>query len=244
VWNSLKVLSAVVMAIALVSCSRTAEPQRPIRTFEPSVSPTAPAKRTPASEKACSLLTSDERRGLAGTTMDQVVPGNPAQAAYSCEWVHSLLEPATMKVSLDAMEADRWASRNGVQIESATQNSQGDKEKLAQLRTALRDIRRGPNGMTPERGCDIFGLIYSVRGFKPGDTVVFPYGDGRLNGVFAASCTAGVVVAVGYSEYGLVATAALAEAVMKLRAAAEERAIERFGPSSTEETAPTTKPRS
>src|SRR5690349_1441060 len=95
------VLVAALAIAAVAACTRTADVPRPTHTLQPSVSPTQSVKPTAKRETACSLMTGDERRSIAGTTMDKVMPSNPVAEKHLCQWVHSFTETVDMSIELE-----------------------------------------------------------------------------------------------------------------------------------------------
>lgn len=223
-----KTLAVAIAIAALAACSRTADVPRPTHTLEPSVAPTPTATSTVKRETACSLMTAEERRSLAGTTMDEVMPANPVAAERQCQWVHSFTETVTMSVAIEAMDARDWAKRSVAILGETIRNPKTDKTKLTQIRKGVVDIRSGT--LTRERACEIYWLMAGLNGFKEGDDVVYPTWTTQTASVVSSSCVDGVFTSVTYTERNLYPTPSLGDLVVQARQSVEERAIERFGP--------------
>ena len=233
-------LVAAVAIAAVAACSRTADVPRPTHTLQPSVSPTQSVKPTAKRETACSLMTSDERRSLGGTTMDKVMRTNPVAAQHQCQWVHSFTETVNMSVEIEAMDARDWAQRSAAVLGESIRNPKTDKERLSQIRQGLIDIRSGK--LTRDRACEIYWLMAALNGFTKGDEVVYPAWTTQTASVVSSSCLDGVFTSVTYTERNLYPTPSLGDLVVKAREAVEKRAIERFGPDAENDASATPTP--
>jgi len=218
-------LVAAVAIAAVAACSRTADVPRPTHTLEPSVTPTERVKPTTKRLTACTLMTSEERQALAGTTMDQVMPSNPATAENHCEWVHSFKEANVMSVKVEARDARDWARRSATGLGSSLAKPRADRKRLGEF---LGDLRSGK--LTREGACEMYRLMMIANGAKEGAEVVYPIGGYPMSSVVSTSCVDGVYTAVSYAEPNLYPTWALGDQVVKARQAVEKRAVERFGP--------------
>lgn len=220
-------LAATIVA-ALTSCSRPADVPRPTHTLQPSVEPTSTARPTSTRLTACSLMTAEERRALAGTTMDEVMPSNPISAEHQCQWVHSFKETVSMSIAVDALDARDWAKRASATLGDAIRNPKIEKKNVEEIRKGVLDIRSGK--LTRERACEIYWLMASLRGYEEGDEIVYPAGNAQMGSVVSTSCVDGVFTSVSYAERNLFPTPTLGDLVVKAREAVEKRAVERFGP--------------
>ena len=233
-------LAAAVAIAALAACSRTADVPRPTHTLQPSVAPTQSVKPTTQRQTACSLMTADERRSLAGTAMDNVMPANPVVAEHQCQWVHSFTETVNMSVEIEAMDARDWAKRSAAILGESIRNPKTDKRRLGQIRQGVLDIRSGK--LTRDRACEIYWLMASLNGFTKGDDVVYPTWTVQTASVVSSSCVDGVFTSVTYTERNLYPTPSLGDLVVKARRAVEKRAVERFGPDAEEDASATPSP--
>lgn len=234
------VLVAALAVAALAACSRTADVPRPTHTLQPSVAPTQSVKPTTERQTACSLMTAEERRSLAGTTMDNVMPTNPVAAEHQCKWVHSFTETVTMSVEIEAMDARDWAKRSVAILGEAMRNPKTDKRRLSQIRQGAIDIRSGE--LTRDRACEIYWLMATLNGFTKGEEVVYPAWTTQTGSVVSSSCVDGVFTSVTYTEQNLFPTPTLGDLVVKARQAVEKRAIERFGPEAEDDASATPRP--
>jgi hypothetical protein len=236
IFRDVLVAAAVIAAVA--ACSRTADAPRPTHTFEPSVAPTQSVKPSAKRETACSLMTAEERRSLAGTTMDRVMPSNPVVAVHQCKWVHSFTETVTMSVQVDAMDSRDWAKQNLPTVSGSVRNPKADTKMISDVRDAATDIRSGK--LTRERACEIYSLMTRLMGFTEDDEVVFPNWTSQDEAsVVSTSCLDGVVTSVTYTERHLYPTPSLGDLVVKARQAVEKRAVERFGADAEPSATPT-----
>jgi hypothetical protein len=229
----MRVLACAVLVAGLAACSRTADLPRNPSTFEPSVTPDAPSRKSAPSKRrvVCTVLSADERQVLVGTTMNEVAPVPPPEAEHRCTWVHSFRESAQFRITVEAMDARRWAERARPQLENLLRAHGGDPKYLGRLRTAMRDLQEADR-LSPERGCQIYWLSLAKSGFKEGDDVVYAYPEGDIGHVESTSCEEGVFTSVKYSELRLIPPVALLSAVAKARQSAEARAIAAFSPGS------------
>ena len=229
----MRVLAGTVLVAGLVACTRTADVPRNPSTFEPSVTPDAPSRKAAPSKRrvVCTLLSADERRALVGTTMNEVAPVPPTEAEHRCTWIHSFRETAQFRITVEAMDARRWAKRSGPQLENLMRANSGDRKYLTKLRTAMRDLQKA-DSLSADRACQIYELSLAKSGFKEGDEVVYAYPEGDIGHVESTSCEEGVFTSVKYSELRLIPPQALLPAVAKARQSAEERAIAAFSPGS------------
>lgn len=234
------VLVLAVAITALAACSRTADVPRPTHTLQPSVAPTQSVKPTTQRQTACSLMTADERRSLAGTTMDNVMPTNPVAAEHQCQWVHSFTQTVTMSVEIEAMDARDWAKRSVAILGEAIRNPKTDKRRLNQIRQGAVDIRSGK--LTRDRACEIYWLMATLNGFTKGEEVVYPAWTTQTASVVSSSCVDGVFTSVTYTERNMFPTPTLGDLVVKARQAVEKRAIERFGPEAEDDASATPGP--
>lgn len=234
------VLVAAVAIAAVAACSRTADVPRPTHTLEPSVAPTQSVKPTAKRETACSLMTAEERRSLAGTTMDKVMPSNPVAAEHHCQWVHSFTETVNMSVAIEAMDARDWATRSAATLGESIRNPKTDRGRLTDIRQGMVDIRSGK--LTRDRACEIYWLMATLNGFTEGDEVVYPAWTTESASVVSSSCVDGVFTSVTYAERNLYPTPSLGDLVVKARQAVEKRAVERFGPEGEDDASATPSP--
>jgi hypothetical protein len=83
--------------------------------------------------------------------------------------------------------------------------------------------------MPPERICEIYTLAIQAGGVQKVSEVAYDARIGSMPAGFAVSCERGVLVMVGYGEYGMGLSIALQRGVIRLLDAANDRAPEVFG---------------
>jgi hypothetical protein len=243
----LSLFAAALCVVALTSCART-DDSPPTKAVQPEFT-TSSDDAKPIKRVACSLLTAEERKALAGKSMNVVVPVSEAVGTHECQWVHSLHEESTSIIRVVAFNTREWASRAAPQIAEAMRNPKLSALMVSKLQDAARKLAEGPDHLTTEETCDIYWTLARSSGFRRGSQVVFSSMIGRLRTAYNTGCGDGVLTLIGYGELGLHTSLALYTALIDLRQTVHERAAEKLAdekpddsPSAKPTSQPTSKP--
>jgi hypothetical protein len=219
-------LAAVcVLAIVLGGCARGAEAPGPIKTIKPSFTASSPSATATAKHSvACKLLTSRERRSIAGEKIDVVVPVQAVKDIDQCRWVKTLSGPPTT-VQVIMSSAQVWARTIPQQVDGALKTGQADDDTIKRLLAAKKKVRRGASKLSDAEACKMFSLMAEVNKRKKGTTLIVNFPPfGTQVSANARTCTHGVYTSVMYSELGLRRSAAVSQAVTRLLLVAHKRA--------------------
>lgn len=217
----------------MAACVRGGDEPRPTKTLEPSIVESSALPTNAPDNKACKLLSADERAALPGFSMDERVPVQPQEGTEECLWVHSRRSMARAVIRLVAFNARAWAPIAAGEVNRAMRDPSVSPDLAKQLDKALRDLATKGRGLSPERICQIYLLSQEARGIKRASDLVSFAQIGSMPAAYAVSCENGVLVLAGYGEYGMGPSIALQHGVVRLVEAAAERAPEYFGDKAT-----------
>jgi len=216
-------LVAALCVALLAACARTDDSPRPTHTQTAELTTSSNGAK-PAKREACKLLTSEERKGLAGRTMDSVVPVSAAAGTQECQWVHSLQDPSNAVIRLVAINTQEWAKVARTQINEAIRNPRLSANTVMRLQAASKRLAKGTSDLTDNQVCNIYWTLAAASGFHHGAEVVFSSTIGRMHAAYAASCGEGWLTMIGYGEYGLHTSITLYQALIDLRGVVQDRA--------------------
>jgi hypothetical protein len=220
-------ITVCVLVLVLGGCGREAEPTGPRRTIEPSFTASSPSPKATAKDSAaCKLLTSDERRSIAGERIDIVAPSsNPGQ----CRWVKTLKASQPTSITVLSSSAQDWVRKLPGVIDGMIAKGQvGDKDIKRRLFAARKLVAEGADKIGNKEACDLFGLVVEANsGEKNIRTIVIYLSNDPSGSALAQTCTRGRYTSLVYTERNLVPSRALKAAVLRVMGYAHERAIKR-----------------
>lgn len=217
------------LAAALGGCGRGDDVAEPTRTIEPQFTASSPSPDGPDRDsEACTLLTTKERRSIAGEELDEVAPLPPVEGTLKCRWVSSLATAAPTALTVEATTAQRWVLGLPQQIDATIASGRSEQKYTKRLLAAKRKVFEDGEEIGGKEACRLFSLLAEATGGKKGTSrsaFVLP---AQTGGVTAAahSCTKGVYTLLTYDEKGLAPSAPLGNAVLRLVKVAQKRAIE------------------
>lgn len=217
---------AVVLGAGLSGCARGDQPSGPVRTLDPESTASSPSPKATAEDRdVCRLLTSKERKSIAGERIDVVAPTN---VTGQCRWVKTLKVPLPTSITVVTASAQDWVRRLPAQIDAAIADGSADKKEIKRLVAAKKRVAEGADKIGNKEACELFGLLAEIyRGEKNVRRVVlFQPGEVSSSAV-AQTCTRGRHTTLVYTERGLVPSRALNNAVLRVMDYAHERAIKR-----------------
>lgn len=223
-----EVLSALLICASVTSCARGGADPRPAGTLEPSIIESSALPTNSPDNKACKLLTAEERAALPGFSMNERIPVQPQPGTEECLWVHSRRAMARAAIRLVAFNARAWAPMAANQVNRAIRDPNVSPALAKKLEKALSELASQGRGLPPERICEIYLLSQEARGIKRTSDLVSFARIGSMPAAYAISCENGVLVMAGYGEYGMQMSIALQHGVVRLVEDASERAPELF----------------
>jgi hypothetical protein len=223
-----------VVACVLAACSAPADNPRPSRTLEPSVTESSAKPEPFVPSEACKLLTSEEREEVGRISMDAEVPVRAIEGTQECVWTHSRTQPARSAIRVIASNGQTWIKAARPQLIRAIAHPATSKSLGRKLKAALDEIASGKE-LTDERICEMYLLFAESRGMHRSEDMLFAGAIGSMPAVYAASCDQGTVIMAGFGEYGLRGSIALSHAVFRLVEAANARAPEVLGGTTTDD---------
>jgi len=209
----------------LVGCARGEEPG-PTSTLGPLQTASSPsAEPTPEDSIACDLLTSKERRSVAGRDLKIVSPAAAPPGIDQCRWVDTLKSAAPSTVQVTAAKAGPWAERNLPSlVDFVLQGGQLDEKGNRKLVSLKKELVR-QDDLSNTRGCQMFAELAKAAGRKNVKELVTL---GSINGQPSAQaqiCSKGIHATVSYAEADLTPTPILGQAVLRLVRVAHGRAV-------------------
>ena len=219
-------ISLCVLALVLGGCGREPEQTGPRRTIEPSLTASSPSASATAKESfACKLLTSDERRSIAGERLDIVSPApRQPEGIDQCRWVKSLRVSAPPTVQVITSSAKTWAKQVPRQVNQVMAGGRLDAKMVKKLLEAKKTIAEGHYDNA--EACRLFTLLAEANGDKKGANTRLSYPPyGRQGSANARTCSHGVFTQVSYAEVGLKPSGFAGYAVLRLLKLAHKRAI-------------------
>jgi hypothetical protein len=221
-------LVVVLLCASLASCGRGGEP-RPTHTLEPRLTESSAIPTVSPDNKACKLLSAEDRSTLPGYSMNVRVPVSVQAGTEECVWVHYRGQPARAAIRVVAFNARQWAPQAVDVIRAVLQDPSTTKSEVKKLKRALAELLRSPDSLPAERICKIYLLAQEARGLRKMSDLVYGSTIGSMPAVYAISCDNGILIMAGYGEYGIQSSLALQHAVVRLAEAANERAPDVFG---------------
>lgn len=221
-----RLISLCVLALVLGGCAREAEPNGPRRTIEPSLTASSPSASASAKESvACKLLTSDERKSIAGERIDIVAPVlRNAEDTDQCRWVKDLRSSAPPTVQVVTSSAKTWAKQVPRQVNQVMAGGRLSTKMVKKLLDAKKTIAEGHYDNA--EACRLFTLLAEANGDRKGAHTRLSYPPyGRQGSANARTCTHGVFTQVSYAEVGLKPYGFVGYAVLRLLKLAHKRAI-------------------
>ena len=201
---------------------------KPTRTIEPQFTASSPSPEAPGKDsKGCTLLTSKERRSIAGEELDVVAPSQDAKSTLKCRWVNSLSTPAPTALSVESTPTQRWVLGIPQQVDSTIASGRSERKYAKPLQAAKKKVNERADEIGDKEACRMFSLLLEATGHKKGASQIVyiqPAGAGGITSIVQL-CTDGVVTLLMYDEKGLAPSVALGEAVLRLAKAAHKRAI-------------------
>ena len=218
---------AVLCLTALTSCARFDD--NPPRRQSPLPSLTDSSERQVKKTKnlACDLLTAEERQGIAGQSMDAIVPSTATAGTQKCQWAHSLTGSRS-SIQLVAFRTEDWAKVAHGQVVSAMRSKHADAESIKKLGAAAKKLARGPEKLSSEEVCDIYWTMVGTFGWPRDSDTLFTWMIGQMPATFSAGCSDGVYILLGYGEFGMQASTPLYRILTDLRKSAHDRAVKLF----------------
>ncbi len=174
------------------------------------------------------MLTTKERRSIAGEELDAVAPLQAAKDTLKCRWVNSLSTPAPTALTVEATKAQRWVLGLPQQIDATIASGRSERKYTKRLLAAKRKVFADGEEIGGKEACRLFSLLAEATGGKKGTSQSAFVLPAQAGGVTAAanSCTNGVYTLLTYDEKGLAPSAPLGNAVLRLVKVAHKRAIE------------------
>jgi hypothetical protein len=217
---------ALLAPLVLAACAGD-PPVTPTKDPGPLSTASSPSPRpTSASSPACDLLTSAERRSIAGETVDVEAPSNPPRGGFQCRWVKSLQAPTPTLIAVVVTSAQQWSKSVPQQVDRAIAAGAAKKKSfLTRLLAAKKKVRHGTDKITDKEACDMFSLMSEIYGRKKGtfEVVSFPAYGTQLS-VNARSCKQGRYISFSYTEGSLQPSSPLSFSALRLLHVAEARA--------------------
>lgn len=239
----IRVVVAAVLAVGfLTACERYEDDPKTTRTLEPALTESSPEPTTAPDNRACKLLSANEREAVPGFTMNDVVPVVQQAGTNECVWVHSRRENVRSAIRLVALSAREWAPSALANVNRAIASPTTLQSNRVKLRAARAELIKGALTLPPERICEIYLLSFEgERKFRISDLTY--YGTiGALTAAYAVSCRDGIMIIAGYGELGLRPSLAVQHAVAKLAGLAARRAPRYFDTGSDGSPGPTDEP--
>ncbi len=212
----------------LGACGRDGEPAAPIRTLEPQRTASSPSPEAVYKDSTgCTLLTSKERRSIAGEKLDVVAPSQPAKGALACRWVNELSAPLPTALRVEVTPADRWVLGLPQQIDATISSGRSERKYTKALLAAKKKVFERADEIGDKEACRMFSLLVEVNGGKKGASQFYHFQGAEAGGITAVaqSCNKGVYTVLTYDERGLASSVALGEAVLRLAKTAHMRAV-------------------
>jgi hypothetical protein len=214
---------ACTLAVLLGGCAGDGDPQKPLRTFEPQNTASSPSPKVEkADEVACTLLTSKERRSIAGMKLDIVAPQRVNKEIHRCRWVESLAAPLPRAIEVAVQRTEVWLKQVPRRIDVITQTGGAEGKMLHRLQAAKKDVLRGVDKVDDEEACKIFSLLIEARFDKKGLNQYYALQDENTAAV--TRCANGIHTSVSYSERGLESSVPLSEALQRIAKLVHQRA--------------------
>jgi hypothetical protein len=171
---------------------------------------------------ACTLLTSKERRSIAGMKLDIVAPMRVNQEIHRCRWVESLAAPLPRAIEVAVQRVEVWLKQVPRRIDVIIQTGAAEGKMLQRLQAAKKDVLRGVKTISDDEACDIFSLLIEARFDKKGLTQYYALQDDNTAAV--TRCANGIHTSVSYSERGLESSVPLSEALQRIAKLVHKRA--------------------
>ena len=216
------------LVIMLGGCAR-GEPEEPLRTFEPQQTASSPSPKPQVRKDsdACTLLTSKDRRSIAGERIEVVAPLPVIKGVLQCRWVKTLTTPLTTSIKVLSQPVQYWAQTVPKQINKLIRAGQVDDKWLKRLEATKQKAIREGDEISDSDACDIFAFLVRINeGQKHASDFTLYQGTSR--GDFTVAwhrCGGGVHTELIYEEPGLVPSVALNQAIARLGKVAHKRAI-------------------
>jgi hypothetical protein len=222
---------ALLAPLVLAACAGD-PPVTPTKDPGPMDTASSPSPRPTAKDSpACELLTSAERKSIAGDNVDVVAPGNSPRGGYQCKWVKSLQAPTPTLIAVVVTSAQQWSKSVPQQVDRAIAAGAAKKKSfLTRLLAAKKKVRHGTDKITDKEACDMFSLMSEIYGRKKGtyEVVSFPAYGTQLS-VNARSCRKGRYISFTYTEGKLQPSSPLSFAALRLLHITEARAAKIAG---------------
>ncbi len=219
---------ACLLAVVLGGCAGGDNTANPVNTIEPRNTESSPSpKATAKDSEACTLLTSKERRSIAGRRLDVVAPSPAAEGRLQCRWVDTLSTPAPSALKVVTTPAQRWVLGLPGRIDSAIASGRNKPQFSKRLKAAKKRVSEGADEIGDKEACEMFSLIVEVNGGKKGVSQIVLYQPTASGETTATvqTCTRGVYTLVTYDERGLTPSNPLGAAMLRLVGIAQKRAI-------------------
>lgn len=216
------------LTAALCGCARGDDVGEPTPTVEPRLTESSPSPKAQSEDQqGCSLLTSKERRSIAGERLDAVPPSQPVEGTLACRWVRSLSAPSPTSLSVEARRADQWVLGLPQQIDAAVASGRSERKFTKRLLAAKKRVLERADEIGGREACRMFSLLVEINGGKKGapQLVLFLPAESGAVTTTAQRCTNGVHTLLIYKEMGLQPSFPLIEAGRRLVKVAHGRAI-------------------
>ena len=221
-------LSFCALVVVLGGCTR-GEPEEPLRTFEPQQTASSPSPKPQVNKDsdACTLLTSKDRRSIAGENIEVVAPLQVTKGVLQCRWVKTLKTPLTTSIKVFSQPVEYWAQTVPRQIDKLIRTGQVEDKWLKRLQAIKQKTIREADEISNSDACDIFAFLVRISdGRKNASDFTLYQGTGR--GDFTVAwhrCGGGVYTELIYEEPGLVPSVALNQSIARLGKVAHQRAL-------------------
>ena len=174
------------LAVVLSGCARGVDSAAPTSTFTPSETASSPSPKEAAfsDEKACRLLTSKERRSIAGVKLDAVAPAVPAAEHLTVSVAHRPVRSPPRRMNVVTMTAQTWARNFPAQADRRSAAGRAGKKMAKRLQAAKLSVSRGVEKLGNREACQLFSLILETYGAPRNSrtTSVSERGEGSTRG--------------------------------------------------------------
>jgi hypothetical protein len=216
------------LAVVLGGCARGDGPTKPIRTIEPQDTASSPSPETPNKDsQGCRLLTSKERRSIAGRELDVIAPSAPSKDTLRCRWVSTLSTPVPTRLTIMTTPTQRWLLGFPQRVASTIASGRGESKYTKRLLAAKKKVIEGADKIGDKEACGIFSLLIEANGGgkSASEFVLFQPAPAGAVTATVQMCTHGVYTLLTYDEKGLAPSTPLGDALLRLVKIAHKRAI-------------------